>query len=370
MHFHTRLKGILRFAALLWVWTQASAALPDGPYVLRSANGWDSVSVEVTGDVVRKQVRSLPAGASVTVPAVGAVPSFVVKLREPAANAPDQVRTAKGAPLFVVGDTHGEYETLVATLRAHRVIGDDLRWKFARGHLVVLGDVFDRGPNHLEILWLLYELEAQAAKAGGGVDLVLGNHEVMALRGDLRYLNTKYVESARVLGVASYSDLFAASSLLGQWLRSRPTLLKVDDYLCLHAGVSRALIDSRLTITDINATVRSVLADEPGQGAVSELVLGTLGPLWYRGYFPEHSDFPAATAEDLDLALETFGARRMLIGHTIVPAITPLYGGKVIDAQARPFAALLIRPRGNRDPELWQAGVDGSLGKLQNPAKP
>ena len=64
----------------------------------------------------------------------------------------------------------------------------------------MLGDVFDRGPNHLEILWLLYQLEAEAARAGGGVHLVLGNHEAMVLNGDLRYLNAKYADTARVLG--------------------------------------------------------------------------------------------------------------------------------------------------------------------------
>ena len=134
---------------------------------------------------------------------------------------------------------------------------------------MVLGDVFDRGPNHLEILWLLYGLEAQAAKAGGGVHFVLGNHETMVLRGDLRYLNPKYVASARALGVASYSELFDARSVLGQWLRSRPVISKVNDMLCLHGGISRALLDRKLTLADINGTVRAALSgtfdDERGR---------------------------------------------------------------------------------------------------------
>jgi hypothetical protein len=233
---------------------------------------------------------------------------------------------------------------------------------------VVLGDVFDRGPNHLEILWLLYELESEAAKAGGGVHLVLGNHEVMDLNGDLRYLNAHYAESAQALGKASYAELFAADSLLGQWLRSKPAMLLVNDYLCLHAGVSRALIDSGLTIKDINATVRSVLNREPEQGAVAELVMGSNGPLWYRGYFPEQTGFVAATAEDVDLTLKTFGARRILIGHTIVPTITPLYGGKVIAVQVYPkrddegrasFECLLIEKG-----LLWRAMLDGKRQRL------
>jgi hypothetical protein len=363
---HTRLKGILAPLAFLLVATGARAALPDGPYVLKSGSGgWHALSVEITTDVARAQTRAVATGDTVRIPAVGSVPAFTVKLRGPAAVSPDSIRAARDAPLFVVADTHGEYEILVSMLRAHEVVDARLRWKFARGHLVVLGDVFDRGPNHLEILWLLYQLEAEAARAGGGVHLVLGNHETMVLGGDLRYLHAKYVETARLLGRASYSELFDRESLLGQWLRSRPAMLLVNDNLCLHAGVSRALVDSRLTIADINSTVRAVLDGDARQGAMAELVMGPSGPLWYRGYFTGQAGFVPATAQDVQLALSTFGARRMLVGHTIVPAVSPLYDGKVIAVQVYPehdsggqviFASLLIR-----NEAFWQAGVDGSL---------
>jgi hypothetical protein len=296
------------------------------------------------------------------------VPSFAVALRPPAAVSPDEVKFSARSPLFVVADTHGEYEILVSMLRAQGVLGPKLEWKFGRGHLVVLGDVFDRGPNHLEILWLLYKLEAEAAKAGGGAHLVLGNHETMVLRGDLRYLHAKYAESARVLGVGSYATLFAADTLLGQWLRARPAMLRVNDNLCLHAGVSRALVDSTLSLADINQTVRAVLKDRPEAAVGAELVMGSLGPLWYRGYFAEQRDFPTASMADVDLALKTFGARRILVGHTIVPTVTPLYEGKVIAVQVYPkhddrggavFESLLIR-----NGQFFQARLDGSLQRL------
>jgi hypothetical protein len=372
MKFRTRLKGVL-FAAGLSLSAAAAASTPDGPYVLRNAaGGWDAVSAQ-DGEGGRKTATPLKSDASVTIAAVGEVPAFQVRLRAPASDATDAVRTSPNAPLFVVADTHGEYEILVSMLRAHGIIGPRLEWKFARGHLVVLGDVFDRGPNHLEILWLLYRLEAEAAKAGGGAHLVLGNHEAMVLGGDLRYLNDRYVTSARVLGVASYSDLFAADSLLGQWLRSRTAMLRINDYLCMHAGVSRALVDSSLILAEVNGAVRAALRGAAAQDGITQLVMGSLGPLWYRGYFAEHKDFPTATMEDVDLALKHFGARRILIGHTIVPTVTPLYEGKVIAVQVYPrrddrghanFQALLIR-----NGELRQARLDGTSELLIRPAR-
>ena len=341
------------FAVLLAI-AGAQAAQPDGPYVVRGPDdALEAWTVQVSPDGARKAVAAVQAGATLTIPAVGRYPSFTVKLRAPAAPAPDAVTVPSKAPIFVVADTHGEFEILAQMLTSQKVVDARLRWSFGRGHLVVLGDVFDRGPDHLEILWLLYGLEAQAQKAGGGVHFVLGNHETMALTGDARYLNAKYVESAQVLGVPAYSALFAAYSVRGPWLRSRPVVMKVNDLLCLHGGISRALVDEKLSLAEINGTVRHWLAGTAsGDEATRAAFLTTsLGPLWYRGYFAEPNDFSGATQADVDLTLAQFGVTRILVGHTIVPTITPLFEGKVIAVQVYPrreeaqvhFESLLIR---------------------------
>ena len=348
----------------------AAAAQADGPYVVRGATGGlEAWSVEAAADGARKHVDRLQPGATLGIPAVGSWPAFAVTLRGPAAPAPDELAVPAKSPIFVVADTHGEFEILAQMLVAQQVVDARLRWSFGRGHLVVLGDVFDRGPEHLEILWLLYALEAQATKAGGGVHLVLGNHEVMALTGDARYLNPKYVETAQVLGVPAYAQLFAKDSVLGQWLRSKPVMLKVNDLLCLHGGVSRALLDQELSLAQINDAVRQWLGGEspPEEAARAEFLTTTLGPLWYRGYFAESADFTGATLADVDLTLARYDVRRILVGHTIVPTITPLYDGRVIAVQVYPkreagavhFESLLVR-----DGKLLRAMPDGSVHPL------
>jgi hypothetical protein len=357
----------LLFSALFAAVTPAA----DGPYVVRDSSGaWKALSVEDVKGGVNKREWPLAAGASITVNAVGAVPAFQVKLRSPANPKPDEVKVDAKAPLFVVADTHGEYEILVSMLQKQGVLGKKLEWKFGRGHLVVLGDVFDRGPNHTEILWLLYQLEAEAARAGGGVHLVIGNHEAMVMQGDLRYLNARYADTTGVLGVASYSELFGPATVLGQWLRSLPAVLKVNDLLCLHAGISRALVDSRMSLAEINAGVRAALdpASNERRPARDELLMGSFGPLWYRGYFAEQTNFPTATADDVDQTLKAFGVRRILVGHTIVPTITSLYDGKVIAVQVYPkredsgrvnFESLYIKGG-----EFSRAKLDGTRGPL------
>ena len=369
----------MRKAALILVcllFTHLAVAA-DGPYLLKDGDGWQALTVEEAAGVPRKRAAPVAAGATIEVKAVGNLPAFPVKLRGPATAAPDEIKTSGKAPMFVVADTHGEYEILVAMLRKHGVVNAKLGWSFGRGDLVVLGDVFDRGPNHLEILWLLYQLEADAKRAGGGVHLVLGNHETMVLMGDLRYLNPKYVQTAQLTGVSSYAELFGPATMLGQWLRTKPTVLKINDLLCLHAGISRALVDSGLTLRQINAGVRSVLTgavpEDVSQRQLLELLMGGNGPLWYRGYFPEQTGFPTATSDDVDLALKTFGVSRILIGHTIVPTVTPMYDGRIIDVQVYPkrddagranFESLLIRKDG-----FYRAKLDGTV-ELIEPASP
>lgn len=349
------LRNFLRAVVLLLLPLLAFADA-DGPYVLRNgADTFEAWLVEATPNGERRAVKPVKSGAVITVPAVGAVPAFSFKLRAEAAAAPDSIRTRRNTPLLVVADTHGEYEILVQMLRAQRVVNERLEWRFGRGHLVVLGDVFDRGAHQVEILWLIYALEAQAQKAGGGVHFVLGNHEVMALRGDARYLNPKYRQTTLALGVDSYAELFGASSVLGQWLRSKATVIRINDLLCLHGGISPQIVARNLSAADINTGVRlSWREHDPERGSQRELVeflLGAEGPLWYRGYFPDADARTAVSVNELDRMLAHFGVRKILIGHTRVPTITPLFEGRVLAVQVYPqrvatgavtFEALLV----------------------------
>jgi hypothetical protein len=165
-----------------------ATSIQDGPYLTKAGDVW--TARWITGDDSSPQVHEERIGATgeVAIAAVGAHPAFKVKLRPPAKTAASEVRLAPATPLFVLADTHGEFEIAVELLTRQKIIDSRLRWSFGKGHLAVLGDVFDRGPNHTEILWLLYELEAQAARAGGAVHVMLGIHESMALGGDERYL--------------------------------------------------------------------------------------------------------------------------------------------------------------------------------------
>ena len=81
--------------------------------------------------------------------------------------------------IMVLGDIHGGYDSLLVFLRNNGVIDQDLNWIWENGHLVFLGDIFDRGEKVTEALWLIYHLDYQASQAGGAVHLILGNHQAV-----------------------------------------------------------------------------------------------------------------------------------------------------------------------------------------------
>jgi hypothetical protein len=109
--------------------------------------------------------------------------------------ASDTVTTRAKAPLFVVADTHGEYEIFADMLIKHRVVDGKLHWSFGRGYLVILGDVFDRGAHHTEILWLIYA--SYLGTKAAGVARPSPGSTSHGWRAAPRYLNPRFSRRRR-----------------------------------------------------------------------------------------------------------------------------------------------------------------------------
>ena len=93
--------------------------------------------------------------------------------------------------VVALGDVHGRYDQLVALLRGAGLTDSETNWVGGRAHLVLCGDMVDRGPDDRAVLDAVRRLQAQAESAGGKVHTLLGNHEVMNLVRDFRYVSTK-----------------------------------------------------------------------------------------------------------------------------------------------------------------------------------
>ena len=234
--------------------------------------------------------------------------------------------------IFTVSDIHGEYEALIDILQKADVIDDELHWSWGDGHLVVLGDVFDRGDKVTECLWLIHRLEREARLDDGRVHFTLGNHEKMVMRGDLRYVNEKYLSGIARRTRIKYDDIFGPDMELGRWLRSKHVAVKLNDIVFVHGGLSPEAVERDLSLDNINDAARSSLDLHSYELVFSDLpwfLFGTTGPLWYRGYHGPREKYPQTTAAQLDSILDYYGAEAIVVGHTGVSRITSTYQGRI-----------------------------------------
>lgn len=236
--------------------------------------------------------------------------------------------------ILAVSDIHGEYDHLVDILTNGGVINRERRWSWGDGHLVILGDVFDRGSKVTECLWLIYRLESEARENGGAVHFILGNHELIALRGDKRYVNDKYLKGIVKKTRIKYEDLYGSDTELGRWLRSKHTVIKINDVVFVHGGLSPFVIDRNLGMAQINETVRSSIDLRSSRLAFDQLsrfLFGNKGPFWYRGYHYEmKGDYPLVVSEDIDSILSFYGAGTIVVGHSEIDSVTSLWNKRII----------------------------------------
>ena len=154
--------------------------------------------------------------------------------------------------IVAIADVHGGFEPFVSILTTTGLINAQRRWSGGKAVFVQTGDITDRGHGVREALDLVMALEKEAEAAGGRVLMVLGNHEIMNMLGDLRDVAPEVL--AAFGGEAAYRDAFARDGRYGKWLRSKPMIATVDDTVFMHAGINLEFSDA--SIDDLNKRVR------------------------------------------------------------------------------------------------------------------
>lgn len=227
--------------------------------------------------------------------------------------------------IVAIGDLHGDLLATRTALKLAGLIDEKDRWSGGATVLVQTGDQLDRGDDELEILDLLDSLTAQARAAGGAVHVLNGNHELMNVEQDLRYVtlggfldflptpvSDPETVAPQIVVDAVHERLEAVKPgrPFAMRLADRNVVAVVGDTVFVHGGVLPHVVD--YGIERLNQETRDwVRAD---RRFPPDILLASDGPVWSRHY----SDDP--DAEDcrlLDEALEGLGARRMVVGHTV-----------------------------------------------------
>ncbi len=201
--------------------------------------------------------------------------------------------------LVAIGDIHGDFDAFVAILQQAGLIGAEQRWTGGTATLVQTGDFVDRGPRSRMVMDLLMSLEKEASKAGGRVVVLLGNHELMNLIGDLRYVSNaeyasyadeksekrrqnsyrSYVElrrrseqaagqarpvataamekqwmDAHPPGFIEHREAFGPEGKYGRWLRTKAVVFQEGGAVFLHGGISPRV--ASMDLNHINERVK------------------------------------------------------------------------------------------------------------------
>lgn len=224
-------------------------------------------------------------------------------------------RFAAADRVVAIGDVHGDLNATRAALKLGGVIDDKDNWVGGTTVVVQTGDVLDRGDGERAIIELLQKLQAQAQKAGGRVHTLHGNHELMNVAQDFRYVTP--------FGMQDFGDRAAAFRPGGSYARKladNPVVVVVGDTVYCHGGVLPSY-------TDIDRINRETAAWLLGQNAAGMRIIERPdSPVWSRHYSDNPDDKDCAL---LDQALTKLKAKRMVVGHTVQKEITNACGEKI-----------------------------------------
>jgi len=171
-------------------------------------------------------------------------------------------RVPDGWRVYAIGDVHGCLDQLNRLLGA---IGMDLSERGARGHLIFLGDLVDRGPDSAGVISRLLH----GSLPGERIDFLMGNHEEVLLEcldGNLvrigHWLQYGGLQTLESYGLGRADRFDQASSLMVamreaipkehvSFMRSFVDQVRVGDYLFVHAGIRPGVILEQQSVQDL-----------------------------------------------------------------------------------------------------------------------
>lgn len=175
--------------------------------------------------------------------------SALRNLFRPAEPEPFPAAVPAGERAYAVGDIHGRLDLFVAAIRA--IEADDAVRAPARTTVILLGDLIDRGPDSAGVVSAAREWQLRRR-----VRILAGNHEEMlllaleredVLRSFLRHGGRETVLSYPVDPVAyAAADYPGVQALMRRaipaadiaFIRSFENVIRIGDYLFVHAGIA------------------------------------------------------------------------------------------------------------------------------------
>ena len=272
--------------------------------------------------------------------------------------------------LICIGDIHGDLAVAIKVLKLAEVIPQNSRindinnihWSGGDSWVVQLGDQIDRcrpdewekncvkdfdevvddeGSN-MAIIKLFLRLDDEARLCGGRVLGTLGNHELMNVDKDFRYVspkeflefvpqnqrNQKYTDDGYPMGYYHRIKAFERGSNISKlYAVKKKSIIIVGSYVFVHGGLSTQLME-KYKISEINDIVTKWLlkTDNDTESQIFNEIFredDDMSPFWCR-IFAEEEDNPENTVQSFNQVINLINknnrllmpVKGMVISHT------------------------------------------------------
>ena len=248
--------------------------------------------------------------------------------------------------LIAMGDVHGDLRVTLIALKLAEVIPqqsnernlNDIHWCGGSTWLIQLGDQIDRcrpdelekncikdfsdvyqdEGNNMKIIKLFLRLDDEARKEGGRVLGLLGNHELMNIDKDFRYVSpleflefvpekdrtSKYTKDGYPLGYYHRTKAFQrGGSIANTYATRKKSITTVGSFIFVHGGLTRDLM-KKYTIAEMNHVVSKWMKKESND--VEDNIFDEIfrdddemSPFWCRVYGEEDEENTEKTFNEL-----------------------------------------------------------------------
>jgi hypothetical protein len=275
--------------------------------------------------------------------------------------------------LIAIGDLHGDLAITLTSLRLAKVIPDNIypynvnqiSWCGGDTWVIQLGDQIDRcrpdnwsknciedlndvtedEGNNMMIIQIFQKLDVMAKEKGGRVLGMLGNHELMNVDRDFRYVspqeflefvppnerNKKYTDDGYPYGYYHRLKVFErGGNIAKHYAIQKKSITLIGKNLFVHGGVSHKLM-SKYSIHELNQIVQKWLlkqGDERQDKIFDEVFRDDddMSPFWCRLY-SEDDGYGENTERGYNELLRIINSRNRLMEplERIVVAHTPQF---------------------------------------------